>query len=66
VNNPTRLPFLLPVLALLFAAPPAGADAFFDSGNTSVSTTDDGRVYLGFGVSAYFFTAPERRNVGTI
>jgi len=56
------------VLALVVAleAVPAGADAIFDSGDIPVATSQDGRFYLGFGASAYFFHGPERENVGAL
>lgn len=58
--------FLLAAALLATAGTPARADVFYDSGDASVATTDDGQIYFGLGAAAYWFTAPERRNVGTI
>jgi hypothetical protein len=67
VTTPIRLGGLLLLSALLVTAgAPARADVFYDSGDASVATTDDGEIYFGIGAAAYWFTAPERRNVGTI
>lgn len=56
-----------PLLAILLVAAPLGAaraDGFFDSGDIPV--TQDGRVYLGFGASAYFFEGPRRSGLGAL
>jgi len=66
MHRSTRLGLVLVASALIAAAAPARADVFFDSGDASVATTDDGTIYFGFGAASYWFTAPERRNVGTI
>lgn len=58
---------LVPIFAVLLVAAPLGAaraDGFFDSGDIPV--VQDGRLYFGFGASAYFFEGPRRSGLGAL